>query len=170
MNEIKVILKQEKNKSNKGVKTMKKTTKKTTKKETFTQEATEKLYKSILEIEDTLKKMGGTMNESTKISYMLEKFDITEDEAKAFLDKMEKKETKAEEKKEEGVKTMTKKQFTEKTNDLYDRINALSDELDELRKRMKNNVAKDFMEKAWWRLEAALENLGTAQAVEYGKF
>ena len=65
---------------------------------------------------------------------------------------------------------MTKKQFTEKTNDLYNRINALSDEVDKLTKDMKNNVAKDFMERAWWRLEAALENLGTAQAVEYGKF
>lgn len=82
---------------------MKKTTKKTTKKETFTQEAAEKLYENILEMEDTMQKLGADMDKvrSGRMFYMTNHFDITEDEAKAFLDKMEKKETKAEEKKED---------------------------------------------------------------------
>lgn len=82
---------------------MKKTTKKTTKKETFTQEAAEKLYENILEMEDTMQKLGADMDKvrSGRLFYMTNHFDITEAEAKEFLDKMEKKETKAEEKKEE---------------------------------------------------------------------
>lgn len=89
---------------------MKKTTKKTTKKETFTQEAAEKLYENILEMEDTMQKLGADMDKvrSGRLFYMTNHFDITEDEAKEFLDKMEKKETKAEEKKAEEKKTLTK--------------------------------------------------------------
>lgn len=103
-------MKQETNKSNKGVKTMKKTTKKATKKETFTQEAAEKLYENILEMEDTMQKLGADMDKvrSGRLFYMTNHFDITEAEAKAFLDKMEKKENKAEEKAEEELNKMWK--------------------------------------------------------------